>query len=143
MNNTNDEQAPYGEKREPLLSDEAQYDLCGEAGEPVDQPEYCGGPGLYSARRVRDFYENLIDKGELRVVKKVELWHPSVPEEEWKKWLAGSDADFSMLVTKCCSRNPWCPPWGRGIETWDDNKRELRLPRLSYVCPGCGGEIQK
>ena len=54
------------------MSDEQQYDFCREAGEPVDQPEYCGGPALYSARHVRDFYERLIDEGRLRVVEEVD-----------------------------------------------------------------------
>jgi len=105
MNNTNDEQAPYGEKREPLLSDEAQYDLCGEAGEPVDQPEYCGGPGLYSARRVRDFYENLIDKGELRVVKKV-----TDVGDHW------SDPTCSDCGTKTVVWAKFCPVCGGEIQ---------------------------
>jgi hypothetical protein len=84
-----------------------------------------------------------IISGELRVVKKVELWHPSVPEDVWREWLTGSDAEFSMLVTKCCSKNPWCPPWGHGKGVWDDKDYTVKYPRLLYVCPGCGAEIQK
>ena len=57
--NTNDEQAPYGKKREPLLSDEDVVMLA-ELHKPKMTPF-----------EVRDFYENLISEGELRVVKKV------------------------------------------------------------------------
>ncbi len=66
MSDTNDTQAPYGEKREPLLSDE-------ELDKWQDNRK--GGKGgigfKWTAPKVRDFYENLIDKGELRVVKKI------------------------------------------------------------------------
>jgi hypothetical protein len=138
MSNTNDPKAPYGEKREPLLSVEKLVDEFCEV-HPLHAQLYAKQTACW----VRDFYENLIDKGELRVVKKVELWHPLVPEEAWRKWLTGSDAEFSMLVTKCCSRNPWCPPWGLGKGTWEDKEHEVKWPRILYVCPGCGGEIQK
>ena len=130
-------------KCEPLLSDERLDALCREAGEPVDQPEYCGGPGLYSARRVRDHYESLIDSGKLRVVEEVELWHPSVPEEHWRKWLTGSQAEFFMLVTRCCSRNPWTPPWLMGRPEWDKEANDVTYPHRKYVCLGCGNPIKR
>lgn len=82
--------------------------------------------------RIRQEYEDLIASGKLRVVKEVELWHPTVPEDEWRQWLTAPDPVFTMLVTKCCGRNPWTPPWLVGKET-----------RNRYVCPGCGNPIKR
>lgn len=74
-NETNDPKAPYGEKREPMIDELALYNMCREAGEPVDAPEYCGGPGTYSAQRMRKAYEALITKGDL------------IRKDELTKWL--------------------------------------------------------
>ncbi len=93
----------------------------------------------------QDFYEDLINTGKLRIVKEVELWHPSVPEETWREWLNGSHADFSMLVTKCCSKNPWTPPWllGRSVLSDPNKMSGFNYPDRRYVCPGCGNSINR
>jgi len=126
-------------KREPLLSD-------AELGELVDVRVPGRGVKRYyaecAAEEVRYRYERLIDEGKLIVAKEVELWHPTVPEEEWKKWLTGSDAEFSMLVTKCCGRNPWVPPWLSRRCQWDDDGT-FRMTKNEFVCPGCGGKIKR
>jgi hypothetical protein len=80
-NTTNDPAPPYGEKREPMIDELALYDMCRKAGEPVDAPEYCGGPGTYSAQRMRKAYESLIDKGDL------------IRKDNLLKWL---DAEIAM-----------------------------------------------
>ncbi len=127
-------------RREPMMSDKwiDTHELPAElARHDQEEAESCR-VGMRVGRR---FYENLIKSGELLVARTAEVWHPSIPEEEWRKWLTGSEAEFGMLVTKCCSRNPWCPPWGLGKAIWDEKEREMRQPRLMYVCPGCGARI--
>ena len=123
------------EKRAPLLSDEAANNMRDET--------WTSGRDSWEdpMNATRDFYEDLITRGELRVVKTVEVWHPSVPEDVWREWLNGTAAEFSMLVTKCCSRNPWCPPWGLGKGVWDEEEFVVKYERLMYVCPGCGNPI--
>jgi len=119
-------------KREPLLSDEDAIFRASIIRSPVE-----------AVRSVIRFYESLIDSGKLRVVEEVGLWHPSVPEEHWRKWLTGSQAEFSMLVTKCCSRNPWTPPWLMGRPEWDKEADDVTYPHRKYVCPGCGNPIKR
>lgn len=123
-------------KREPMLSDN-------EVRRMVDKWIAMDRPEPYPSLMVRGAYEDLIDKGVLMAVKEAELHHPTVPEEVWRQWLTGSEAEFSMLVTKCCSRNPWCPPWGLGKGEWDTETLSVIYPRKSYVCPGCGAKIKQ
>jgi hypothetical protein len=125
------------EKRAPLLSDDEIRDTF-MYGSLIRDREHGFKSG---AGYVRKFYEDLITRGELRAVNTVEVWHPSVPEDVWREWLNGTAAEFSMLVTKCCSRNPWCPPWGLGKGVWDEEEFVVKYERLMYVCPGCGNPI--
>ena len=137
-------------KREPLLSEFGIIEWAQEKALDMAQaddadPNWVSAysAGLRSGMRGgRDYYERLIDEGKLIVAKEVELWHPTVPEEEWKKWLTGSDAEFSMLVTKCCGRNPWVPPWLSRRCQWDDDGT-FRMTKNEFVCPGCGGKIKR
>lgn len=69
-------------KREPLLSD-------ADLGFVKD---------LYTPEQVRDFYENLIDKGELMVVKTTRRSNPNC--EHCDAWLAG-DGDFVVDHNFC------------------------------------------
>lgn len=55
------------EERKPLLSDDDLYGIAKNYGEPVDEPEYCGGSIFYAACEARDFYEDLITQGKLIV----------------------------------------------------------------------------
>ena len=61
--NTNDPQAPYGDKRDPMLSDvqalEVAYPHVEYGG------DYCSFYGTDALFSIRDFYENLINEGEL------------------------------------------------------------------------------
>jgi hypothetical protein len=125
-------------ERTPMLTDSEAQVLSPYTIE--DESYYAWNEG---AEAVRDYYEKLIVSGRLRAVEEVELWHPSVPEEEWRKWLVGTEAEFVMLVTKCCARNPWCPPWGYGKERWDEGKRDVIADRKQFVCPGCGNPIKR
>ena len=122
-------------KREPLLSEEMARNIM----------KNCAyNPGTMNpVTETAAFYEDLIDSGKLRVVEEVELWHPSVPEEHWRKWLTGSQAEFFMLVTRCCSRNPWTPPWLMGRPEWDKEANDVTYPHRKYVCPGCGNPIKR
>ena len=100
-------------KREPLLSDGRLDGLCHEAGEPNDQPDYCGGPGLYSATLVRAFYEDLIDSGKLRVVVEVEF--------------VDNDYDANVDCNRC--------GWSICYIHIEDNPMTF--------CPGCGNPIKR
>lgn len=112
MSNTNDEQAPYGEKREPLLSDELLGTIC----DAIPWPEASWDDYEAGAKKVRDFYENLISKGEVRVVKKVGVE------------LVPNNYDCLLTCTGCRDGAPYYL-----LEEFDDMN----------FCPNCGGEIQK
>ena len=66
MSNTNDPQAPYGEKRDPMLSDLQALEV---ACPHVEYGGYCSFYGTDALFSIRDFYEAKITSGELRVVK--------------------------------------------------------------------------
>jgi hypothetical protein len=95
------------------------------------------------AEEVRDVYEIHIAEGRLKWVEFAEVHHPSVPEEDWREWLNGSDSEFSMLVTKCCGKNPWCPPWGQEKMEWNESEKRPTFTKRSWVCPGCGNPIKR
>lgn len=57
--------------RWPVITDNGLYHICGKHGEPVNSPEYCGGPSLYAAQEVRDIYEGLIARGVLVYAKDI------------------------------------------------------------------------
>lgn len=78
----------------------------------------------------------------LKEVEFAEVHHPSVPEEEWIKWVDGTDSEFSMLVTKCCGKNPWVPPWGVS-KAYFDKDWKYHTTKSKWVCPGCGNSIKK
>lgn len=118
---------PEQPKREPLLNDTELDSLC-----PYGTKQDSYGPWYEGAEDARAWYEGQITSGKLRAAEEAELWHPIVPEDEWRHWLSAPDPVFTMLVTKCCGRNPWTPPWLVGKET-----------RNRYVCPGCGNPITR
>lgn len=60
--NTNDPKAPYGEKRDPMLSDLQALEVAYPHVEYGGDCSFYGTDALFS---IRDFYENLISKGEL------------------------------------------------------------------------------
>jgi hypothetical protein len=60
--NTNDPKAPYGEKRDPMLSDLQALEVAYPYVEYGGDCSFYGTDALFS---IRDFYENLISKGEL------------------------------------------------------------------------------
>jgi hypothetical protein len=95
------------------------------------------------AEEVRDVYEIHISEGRLKWVEYSEVHHPSVPEEEWKKWVEGDDIEFSMLITKCCNKNPWIPPWAYKNAELDHINKRIIYPNKCWVCPGCGNQIKK
>jgi len=109
----------------PLL---AYRDWIACVGNPNDERE------VRTAEAVRDFYEAKITSGKLKIVNKVEVHHPSVPEEVWMEWYKDPmrlrDDSFGILVTKCCSQNPY----------FNSNRREsyFGVPPLTWACPGCG-----
>lgn len=125
-------------KRDPLLSDK---DMIVSLEEMVCHRGYAGGACWDTIERqmngleVRNHYERLIDEGKLRVVEEVEVWHPSVPEEAWKKWLTAKDDSFTMLLTKCCGQNP--RRFQRG------SKESYGHPTGIWLCPGCGNPIKR
>lgn len=78
----------------------------------------------------------------LKEVEFSEVHHPSVPEEEWIKWVDGTDSEFYMLVTKCCGKNPSVPPWGLDKAYFDEKWKYHRI-KSKWVCPGCGNPIKR
>lgn len=126
-------------ERKPMLSHEQMLEM---AKESHFEPRYYEVGELPFAISIRDHYERLITTGKLRVVEEVDLWHPSVPEEQWRQWLTGNDPEFTMLVTKCCGRNPWTPPWLLSKAFIDSDGVFNRTPS-GYVCPGCGNTITR
>ena len=92
--NTNDPKAPYGEKRDPMLSDVQALEVAYPHVEYGGDCSFYGTDALFS---IRDFYEAKITSGELRVVKKAKV-DASIPgfiqcscgvdvrTDEWQKW---------------------------------------------------------
>ena len=119
MSDTNDEQAPYGEKREPMLSYSDFSALLDEEAEDlgVDDETHegrCEWNAMNAAgNAIREFYENLIDKGELRVNKKVTVMRMGA--------------------------HSFCSDCGTCTDPHPDFANRPPNP----LCPGCGGEIQK
>lgn len=101
-------------KREPQISDGVLDSVARKHGEPIDEPEYCGGPILYAAMDIMSIYEELIDRGTLRVVEEVEF--------------KANTYDCSLTCTGC-------------KEGFADYLME-ELEHVNY-CPGCGGKIKQ
>ena len=111
-------------ERKPIVT-MADVDLhCGELNERE----------AVACRWIIERYERLIDSGKLRVVEEVEVWHPSVPEELWRKWL-NEDNGIPMLVTRCCGRNP------RRFSPYSEESYGCQ--RGVWLCPGCGNPIRQ
>ena len=90
------------EKRAPLLSDDGYRSIIDDLAEDCGVDETGGGRWAYTcmsetARAIRDFYEDLITRGELRVVKTVK------PE-----WTGGSVSYQGSWECPNCRRH-WYP----------------------------------
>lgn len=109
------------DKREPMLSD-AERDRMSEDYYMDDTWRDICEVGI---RRARDFYEDLIDKGVLMVVKETTLYHPLMSEDEWMKLPA------SIRLTRCCNLNPLFPFSGNSFGL-----------SIDLRCPGCGARIK-
>ena len=88
--------------RPPLLSDDALVELT-----------YVKEDGRRPSEQVRDFYEDLITTGKLRVMEEVEF--------------KGNDYDCILQCTSC--------NWGIGWHIKED------LEPMKF-CPGCGNKIK-
>lgn len=93
-NTTNDPKAPYGEEREPMLSDDKIEEMFRISGEPPEADEYVGIP---SRERVRTFYENLISSGEL------------IRRDELLVWLQAKAHELDELGNRADTTNMAAP----------------------------------
>lgn len=134
MNPMRDEAKEEQPKREPLLIDTNPT--------PEDLRDFRLRVELELAEMQLRKAGLISDEGRLKVVEYAELWHPSAPEADWRSWMNGSDSEFTMLVTRCCAKNPWTPPWLMGKAFIDDDGVFNRT-RNGYVCPGCGSPIKR
>lgn len=123
--NTNDPQAPYGDKtaeREPMLSDEEisrekpLLIMIKLEGGTIDPADVVMMP--MNQFQVRDFYESKITSGELRVVKKARILSDAGYDEWYQPPNVCSDCGFTWM----------CPG--------DDEGRPT-----SKLCPNCGADL--
>lgn len=112
-------------KREPQISDGVLDSVARKHGEPIDEPEYCGGPILYAAMDIMSIYEELIDRGTLRVVEEVEL-EPN----------GSTDDGHGGVVPLYTHKN--CPGPYHEIRGYDGSSEVD-----ATCCPGCGGRIKQ
>ena len=109
--NTNDPKAPYGEKRDPMLSDLQALEV---AYPHVEYGGDCSFYGTDALLSIRDFYEAKITSGELMVVKTAKL-----ADIVWR-----GNSDYTM---PCC---------GRKNDRYDDGPP----PEVDQFCK-CGAKI--
>ena len=104
--NTNDPKAPYGEKRDPMLSDLQALEVAYPHVEYGGDCSFYGTDALFS---IRDFYEAKITSGELRVVK-------TIPRSEARDHVLNCHEDMaSAMDTGFANYILFCPGCGAQI----------------------------
>lgn len=65
-----------------------------------------------------------------RVSETTGLYHPTVPEHQWREWL--NEKDCGLLVTQCCRAGHHVPVWA-----W----RDYGLRFIERRCDKCGALV--